>query len=100
MGPCGLLQQSLGQGHGAGKAVEESWDQVAHANGDHLLVGTDGVAMLFAKDFCQGDGHSKANNSNGQGIDCQAGERLCIWQSGLPVTSGDSPTNSRLVLES
>lgn len=51
LAPCGLLDQRLSQCSAGGEAAEERGQDVAEADGVHLLVGVHCVAMLLGEHF-------------------------------------------------
>ena len=61
----GVLHHGLGQGGAGGEAAEEGGDDVAAADGQHLLVGTHRVAVLLGKHLRQRHGEGKAGKQPG-----------------------------------
>lgn len=89
LAPCGLLDQRLSQRSAGGEAAEERWQDVAEANGVHLLVGVHCVAVLFGKHLRQWDSDGESHDGDGECIDSHIGNQRPHGQLGREEACGD-----------
>ena len=94
----GLLDERLGQSGAGREAAEKRRQDVAEADGEHLLVGVHRVAVLLGEHFRQRDGDGEAHDGDGEGVDGHVGDQRPHGQLGGEEASGDVPGHARAVL--
>lgn len=71
----GLLDEGLGEGGAGGEAAEERRQDVAEADGVHLLVGVHRVAVLLGEHLGQRHGDGEAHHGCGEGVERHVGDQ-------------------------